>query len=92
MNHHLTQQDAEWIANEGEFAITGWNGDAWKGRGVEEDFRTNLIRRFEKRIGSVKAAAEYFEVSTTTWRAWRCGDRLPPAAVCFHIQKARIGF
>ena len=87
MNHHLTQQDAEWIATQGEFAITDWRGDARKGRLVEANSRTNLIFRFEKRIGSVKAAAEYFEVSTTTWRSWRCGDKLPPATVCFHIQK-----
>lgn len=34
MNHHLTQQDADWIANQGEFAITDWHGDARKGRVV----------------------------------------------------------
>lgn len=70
MNHHLSNQDAEWIKQQGLYAISGWRGnDHREGNLIEEKKRTSLIYRFENKIGSVKAASEYFEVSTTTWRA-----------------------
>lgn len=92
MNHHLNQQDFDWIESQGEFAITGFrSSDPQKCREArvqELDARIRLLVKFAKKLNrGNKEAAEYFEVSFATWRAWCCGDKTPPASICFHIEK-----